>query len=153
MSNGQLRVVPSVFTIIIKDKKVLMLRRANTGWLDGYWDLPAGHLEDQEKLKDGAARELLEEADLVVDPKDLRLVHVYQNHHRPESPHYGFMFLASSWSGEPKICEPSKCDGMEFFDLNDLPEKTTPYVKDALGQLDADQVTMSYQEPGSIKTD
>jgi len=150
-NNGHLKVVPSVFVAIIQDGKVLLLRRANTGWMDGYYDLPAGHLEDQEKLKEGAARELKEETGLTVKPEDLKLTHLYQNHHRPEHPHYGHIFLAKKWQGEPKLVEPEKSDDIGFFDLEDLPYKITPYVKEALDQLGDDEVTISYHPPNSIE--
>jgi 8-oxo-dGTP diphosphatase len=149
-NNGRLKVVPSVFAALIKDGKVLLLRRQNTGWMDGYYDLPAGHLEDQEKLKEGAARELKEEAGIEVDTSDLKLFHIHQSHNEPETPHYGFMFLTKKWSGEPKLMEPEKSDDINFFALNNLPEKITPYVKEALEQLGSDEVTISYHEPGSM---
>jgi 8-oxo-dGTP pyrophosphatase MutT (NUDIX family) len=66
-----IKVVPSVFVVIEKGGKYLLLRRANTGYMDGWYDLPAGHLEDQEKFQDGAARELKEEAGLDVKPRIL----------------------------------------------------------------------------------
>jgi 8-oxo-dGTP diphosphatase len=149
-NNGRLKVVPSVFVAIIQDGKVLLLKRANTGWMDGYYDLPAGHLENQEKLKEGAARELKEEAGITVNPKDLKLIHLHQNHHVPEQPHYGYIFLAKKWQGEPKLIESEKADDIGFFGLNELPEKITPYVKEALEQLNDDEVTISYHAPGSI---
>lgn len=152
MANGDFRVVPAVFTILLKDKKVLLLKRKNTAWLNGFYDLPAGHLEDQETLQDGAARELLEEAGIKVDTSDLRLVHIHQNHHRAEEPHYGYIFLAKKWTGEPKIMEPEKCDDIQFFDLDDLPEKMPPYTRYALEQLTKQEVSLSYHAPGSIKT-
>jgi len=152
-NNGRLQVVPSVFVAIVKDGQVLLIRRQNTGWLDGYYDLPAGHLEDQEMLKDGASRELKEESGVEVKPEDLRLIHVHQNHHRPETPHYGFIFQANKWRGEPSLVEPEKSDDIGFFDLDNLPKKITPYVKDALEKLGAPEVTISYHAPGSIDTD
>lgn len=150
-NNGRLQVIPSVFVAIIKDGKVLLLRRANTGWLDGWYDLPAGHLEDQEQLKDGAVRELKEETRLIARPEDIKLIHIHQNHHNTQTPHYGYIFLASKWSGEPKIMEPDKCDDMDFFELGALPGKTAPYIKEALQKLGADEVSISYHAPGSIK--
>ena len=149
-NNGRLRVTPSVFTIIIKDGKVLLLRRYNTSWLDGWYDLPAGHLEDQEKLKNGAVRELKEEANITAAPSDLKLVHIYQNHDRPDTPHYGYMFLAKKWSGTPRIMEKNKCDDMGWFKLEDLPEKTSAYAREALKNINGNEVTISYYSPGSM---
>lgn len=151
MSNGQLKVVPAVFVIVVKDGKVLLLRRANTTWLDGWYDLPAGHLEDQEHLKDGAIRELKEEVNLTVKSEDLKLVHLYQNHHHADAPHYGYIFLAKKWSGVPKIMEPDKCDDLKFFSINNLPHKIGPYSKEAIKEMNSDEVTISYHLPGSIK--
>lgn len=148
-NNGRLKVVPSVFTLIEKDGKVLLLRRANTGYADGWYDLPAGHLEDQEKLADGAARELKEEAGITVMPEDLKLLHVHQNHN-DEPAHYGFIFLASKWSGKPKIMETDKCDDMNWFAPSDLPAKTLPYTRDAIMNLNSPHVVISYHAPDSV---
>ena len=152
-NNGRLNVIPSVFTAIIKDGHVLLIRRANTGWMDGYYDLPAGHLEDQEHLKEGAVRELKEETGLIARTANLKLIHVHQNHHQPEAPHYGYIFLASKWSGEPLLVEPEKSDDINFFPLDKLPAKITPYVRAALGELGSSEVTISYHAPGSIKVE
>lgn len=153
MSNGDFKVVPSVFAAIIRDGKVLMLRRAHTGWLDGWYDLPAGHLEDQEKLKDGAVRELAEETGLSAKPADLRLIHIYQNHHNAASPHYGYIFIVAKWRGEPRIMEPGKCDDLGWFAPDHLPAKTAPYVRQALKNLGKAEVSISYHAPDSIPQD
>jgi 8-oxo-dGTP diphosphatase len=152
-NNGRLKVIPAVFIAMIKNDAVLLLRRANTNWMDGYYDLPAGHLEDLEHLKDGALRELREETGIKIKHKDLKLIHIHQNHHRQEAPHYGYIFLAETWKGEPKIMEKDKCDDMKFFSLKSLPKKITPYVKEALEKLGSNEVTISYHAPNSIKTD
>lgn len=146
-----IKVTPSIFVALIKKDKVLLIRRQNTGWCDGFYDLPAGHLEDQEKLKQAAARELLEETGVTAKPKDLKLIHLHQNHHRPDNPHYGYIFKAAKWAGEPKLTEPEKSDDIGFFDLKNLPDKITPYVKEALENLDSGEVTISYHEPDSIE--
>lgn len=149
-NNGRLKVIPSVFSIVLKDRKVLLLRRANTGYADGWYDLPAGHLEDQEEFREGAARELAEETGLRAKPKDLNLVHVYQNYTNPDTPHFGYIFLASKWSGEPRIMETNKCDDMGWFALDNLPPKTLSYTKNAIGNIDSDRPGMTYVGPGAI---
>ena len=146
-----IKVTPSIFVALVKNDSVLLIRRQNTGWCDGYYDLPAGHLEDQEKLKEAAARELLEETGVTVKPENLKLIHVHQNHHRPSDPHYGYIFKAEKWEGEAKLTEPNKSNGIGFFELNKLPAKITPYVKEALENLGSDGVTISYHEPDSIR--
>lgn len=148
---SRVKVTPSIFAALVKDGGVLLIRRQNTGWCDGYYDLPAGHLEDQEKLKEATVRELREETGIKVKPNNLKLIHIHQNHHRPDNPHYGYIFRANEWLGEPKLSEPEKSDDIGFFDLDNLPVKITPYVREALKNLSSDQVTISYHAPGSIK--
>lgn len=45
---------------VIKDNKVLMVKEANPKCY-GQWNYPAGHLEEFEKITDGAIRETFEE--------------------------------------------------------------------------------------------
>jgi 8-oxo-dGTP diphosphatase len=144
------KVLPAVLAVLIKDNKVLLLRRANTGWLDGYYDPPAGHLEPGDTLQEGAIRELKEETGVLVDIKDLKLAHIYQNYNSLKIPYIGFMFVVKKWKGEPRIQETDKCDDMQFFDLNKLPEKTTPYVKLALKEVDNDEVSYSFHDESSM---
>lgn len=57
-----------VHTIIRNDAgETLLLRRANTGFMDGYYALPGGHREAGESVAARAVRECKEEAGLVVD--------------------------------------------------------------------------------------
>jgi 8-oxo-dGTP diphosphatase len=146
----RLKVLPAVFVFLIKDSKVLLLRRAQTGWLDGFYDPPAGHLELDETLQEGAVRELKEEAGVVVDPKDLKLIHIYQNYNSLKAPYIGFMFAAQQWHGEPTIQEKNKCDDMQFFELDNLPEKTTPYAKIALKDIDNNEISYSFHDENSM---
>jgi 8-oxo-dGTP diphosphatase len=146
----RLKVLPAVFVFLMKDSKVLLLRRAHTGWLDGFYDPPAGHLELEETLQEGGVRELKEEAGVIVDPKDLKLVHIYQNYNSLKVPYFGFMFIAKKWQGEPKIQEPDKCDDMKFFDLNNLPKKITPYAKLALDDVNNDEISYSFHDENSM---
>lgn len=53
--------------IVNSDDKILLLRRgASDPWKPGWWDLPGGHLDDQETPIEGATREALEECGLSV---------------------------------------------------------------------------------------
>lgn len=143
------KVMPALFTVVVKDERVLLLRRQSTGWLDGYYDLPSGHLESEETLQEGTVRELEEETGVTAKPDDLRLTHIYQNYHNPDRPYMGFIFKALKWQGEPQIREPEKCDDMQFFSLDKLP-KTVPYVEHALSHSASKEVTYSYWDEGSM---
>ncbi len=58
------------------DGKLLLLKRSETdSRRPGEWDLPGGGIEPGEELNSGAAREVMEEANIVVDPSELRLIY------------------------------------------------------------------------------
>ena len=43
----------AVFVVIRNDNnEILLQQRANTGYLDEYWDLPSGHVEYGESLSE-----------------------------------------------------------------------------------------------------
>ena len=48
---------------IIRDStgKILTVKRKNTGYLDGWYGLPAGHIEGIETIKEAMQREIQEE--------------------------------------------------------------------------------------------
>jgi hypothetical protein len=43
MSTERFKLRAAAYLLLIKDGKVLLLRRSNTGWRDGEYTLPAGH--------------------------------------------------------------------------------------------------------------
>jgi 8-oxo-dGTP diphosphatase len=115
--------------IFIKDGTVLLLRRFNTGWNDGYYDFVAGHLEKGERVFDAACREALEETGLVITENDLSLVHIL---HRVKDEKISFFFAAKSWKGEPENKEPDKCDEVVWHSLVNLPDNIVPHVRQVL---------------------
>jgi len=69
------KIIPAAYVVFRKGPEILLLRRANTGYLDGSYSLPAGHFEGDESASNVAAREAKEEVGIQVDPKKLRLIH------------------------------------------------------------------------------
>ena len=61
MSRERYNLSIAVFVLVLRGNEICMLRRANTGWMDGCYSLPAGGLEYGETLSCAAARELAEE--------------------------------------------------------------------------------------------
>lgn len=125
------KLIPAVYLVLRRDNKVLLLRRANTGYQDGRYSLVAGHLDGDELATVGMAREAKEEAGVIVDPKDLQLVHVAHRLSRGEvgQERVDLFFEAGRWQGEPTNAEPEKCDDLSWFPIDDLPAAMVPLVR------------------------
>ncbi|MEK7464953.1 MAG: NUDIX domain-containing protein, partial [Patescibacteria group bacterium] len=93
-------IVPAVYLILIRDGEVLLGRRRNTGFHDGEYMLPSGHVDGGETFREAMIREAKEEIGIVLDSKDLRLVHTM---HRKsgEQERGDFFFTTERWEGEP----------------------------------------------------
>jgi 8-oxo-dGTP diphosphatase len=87
---------------------------------EGAWTMPGGKLHFQEKLKDAAHRETLEETGIKIDKNKLRIISVtndivYYNHF------VTIGFLCRDFEGEPRVMEPDEITEWKWFKLNDLP--------------------------------
>ena len=120
----------AVHLLLIQDGKILMLRRYNTGYEDGNYSLVAGHIDGGEQLKTAMIREAQEEAGITISPEHLEVVGVM--HFREQEEYVSFFLHASRYSGEIINVEPHKCDDLSWFDLDDLPPNTIPYVRRAI---------------------
>jgi 8-oxo-dGTP pyrophosphatase MutT (NUDIX family) len=130
-------VLPAVFLIIRKDDEVLLLRRFNTGFQDGQYTFPSGHVERNESPLTAVSREAKEEAGIDVALTDIKFEQVL---YRPgynikgtgfdkeQIERVDFFFSTTRWKGEPRVCEPNKCDDVRWFPLAALPKNTFPVV-------------------------
>lgn len=57
MKDDRYKVPVSVQLILKKDNNVLLLRRYNTGFADGHYALPAGHVEENEEIFEVSCKE------------------------------------------------------------------------------------------------
>jgi 8-oxo-dGTP diphosphatase len=119
--------IAAVFLVLIKDGKVLMVRRQNSGWSDGDYDLVAGHVDGNEYLATALARETEEEIGITFDTKQAKLVHL--SHFIGDKEYLNAAFRVDEWQGEPRIMEPHKHSDLRWFPLSDLPENITPATK------------------------
>ena len=129
--------IAEAHVLFYRDGQVLLLRRFNTGWKDGWFSVVAGHVEAGETVRSAAVREALEEAGVIIDEEDLDLVHVV--HRLSDSERLSFFFRARQWQGEPHNAEPDKCDLMDWFDIDNLPPGIVDYVAHALAQIEEAQ--------------
>lgn len=119
------------YVILRKENEVLLSRRFQTGFEDGKYSLPAGHVETNETFARAAIREAEEEVGVVLDEADLSLGHI-MHRKAPEREYMDAFYLVNSWSGEIKNREPNKCDELSWFPADDLPDSTIPYVREAI---------------------
>jgi len=123
----------TVHLLFFRDDQVLLLRRFNTGYADGQYSVPAGHLDGGETVMAAAAREAQEEVGIRLEAENMTFSTVM---HRMEGDieeeRVDFFVHVRRWQGEPFNAEPDKCDDLCWMDVNRLPVNVVPYVRRAL---------------------
>lgn len=123
--------IGSAYLFLIKDNQILLQRRFNTGFEDGNYGVPAGHLDGGETARAGCAREIKEEIGVTINPEDLTVVHV-MHRKAAKDERIDFFMTASVYGGEIINNEPDKCDDLSWFPLDNLPANMVEYVQVAL---------------------
>jgi 8-oxo-dGTP pyrophosphatase MutT (NUDIX family) len=120
----------TIHLFFFREDQVLFIRRYNTGFADGQYSVPAGHLDGDETVIAAAAREAEEEIGVVIEPE---CIHFSQVMHRKDGDErVDFFVNVSEWDGEPINAEPDKCDEIRWVNVHDLPANTIPYIRKAL---------------------
>jgi len=130
--NGLMRTTfpVTVHLLFFREDQVLLLRRFNTGYADGQYSVPAGHLDGGETVLAAAVREGGEETGLRLEEGNIAfssVVHRYDADERVD-----FFVHIRSWQGEPVNTEPDKCDELCWVPVEELPENVIPYVRKAI---------------------
>lgn len=133
------KLIPAAYLFLIKDNKILLQRRKNTGFEDGNYGLVSGHLDGDETVKQALIRETKEEIGIDLKIYDLKVVHVMhrmgpgRNNERID-----FFIITKGWKGEIKNMEPDKCDDLRWFEINNLSENTIDFIKQAIECMQKD---------------
>jgi 8-oxo-dGTP diphosphatase len=133
--------IPAVYIYMHQADDILLIRRANTGYMDGKYAFPSGHIESSEAAKQAGIREAKEEVGVTITAGDLRFRHVLHrmaddaDHERID-----FFFEATSWQGDPYNAEPDKCDDVRWFALDALPDNLTPVTRHGLQMITAGEL-------------
>lgn len=119
------------YLILVKNEEVLLVRRYQTGFEDGKYSLPAGHVEVGETYLEALIRESKEEIGVTLTEKQVTVSHVM---HRKalDREYVDVFYIAKEWGGKIENKEPEKCDDLSWFPIEKLPENIIPYVKTAL---------------------
>lgn len=128
---------PSTFVccyLLLNEKnKICLLLRKNTGFCDGMYGLISGHVEEGESAIEGMIREAKEEANLFVEPNQLKVVHVL--HRKSNRLDIDIFFECTNWKGTIKNQEPEKCEALRFFPITELPPNIIPYIKNVIESI------------------
>lgn len=115
------------------DGRLLVIRRSGTNYLDGYWSIPAGHVDKGETAISACVREVHEEVGLTLDADELAFLLVQQKSGKDGEERVDFFFKAS-WDGseQPRVNAPYELDTVNWVHPSHLPEPFAPYVLAAL---------------------
>lgn len=119
-----------VGVIVLRDGKVLLGKRKGSHG-EGFYAFPGGSLELFESPFDCARRESLEEAGIYLQ----NLSHgPWTDDQFPEAgKHFGNLIVVAEWaSGEPRVCEPDKCEGWGWYDWHQMPKPLFHPINDLL---------------------
>lgn len=114
------------------EKKVLLMKRKNTGTNDGEYELPGGHLENGEDIFDAMIRETNEEVLLNIERSDLSILHIM---HHYSGQRINFVFGLNGSKLLPKIGEPDKCEKLEWFNVKKMPKQISPKMKKIISNI------------------
>ena len=120
----------TVHLLFFREDQILLLRRFNTGYRDGEYSVPAGHLDGNETVIAAAGREAEEEVGVQIASSEIAFSSVM--HRNEDDERVDFFVHVRDWGGEPVNSEPDKCDELRWTDVHELPLNTIPYVRQGI---------------------
>lgn len=132
--------VPASYVYLLREggtgTEVLLQRRGPVPYMPGHWAAAAaGHVEPGETAYDAARREAVEELGITGIELDFAFTMQRSQFGPAIEERVDWFFTARAWSGEPRIVEPEKADGLGWFALDSLPEPMVPHEAYALAHL------------------
>ena len=117
------RVVVDVILLLMRNGRILLRERANTGYGDGAYEPPSGELADRETIVETAIR-VASAAGIAIGGENVSLAHVM--HDVSGSGRIAFFLSVSGWTGQPT--SPDVC----WFPVGDLPTNMLDRARVAL---------------------
>lgn len=126
-------VLPSAVLIVFKkNDRILMGRRKNGRYANGFLCPPAGGLESGESFAQAAIREAREEVGVVISVDQLKPFHFMYCRNLQGLEWLNMYFLVEDWVGEFVIAEPDKCSELIWVDASELPNDVVPEIKQGI---------------------
>lgn len=124
----------AVAGIILREGRLLLVRRAPGQTYAGQWCIPCGHIEWGEEIREALVREMREETGLTVRPQ--RVYNVYSNFHAAHALSVGCWFLCDVVGGVLQAGDDA--DGAAFVTYADCPSLAFPTDRLIIDELAAD---------------
>lgn len=122
--------------IVNGEGKIFLARRGREARNERHkWEFPGGGVEFGERLEEALVREVMEEYGFEIEVEALLDV---VNHIIPDEKQHWVSptFLCRFKRGTPQIREPLKCEGIGWFDIDQIPEDLlTSASRKSLGSL------------------
>lgn len=125
---------PSIGVAVLlrdRDGRVLLIKRGPGSTRPGTWAVPAGFLDYGEDVREGAARELLEETGLTAEVGEP--IFVASNWHDPAKLSVGIWFEGTLTGGTPEAGDDAV--DVAWFELDALPELAFETDRELLDRL------------------
>lgn len=118
---------------VLRDGKLLLYKRRNAPEA-GYWNIPGGKVDHMEPSMVAAAREAEEESGLVFG--DITLLCHSEKIIPEDGQHWiSMIYVATDFSGEPRMVEPDKFFEFGWFAPDQLPLPLSLFAGDAVNAL------------------
>ncbi len=118
--------------LVMNNKRQVLLGKRKNAYKAGWYGFPGGRSNGKETLLAAAKRELLEETGVVAT--EVEYVGVIKEW-QTKNNFIHFMYLCEEWEGKIAVAEPDKCETWDWFELDNLPEKTLPAHREAIELL------------------
>lgn len=115
--------IVDVHLLLMRDGRVLLGRRVNTGYGDGAYEPPSSRLAERETIVEAAIRVAAAQTGIALSPSHVSLAHVM--HDVSGAGRIAFFLTADGWDGEPgggaDSHSAASYSDFDWFDVDDLP--------------------------------
>ncbi|MBM3894260.1 NUDIX domain-containing protein [Candidatus Dependentiae bacterium] len=130
--------------LLVKDGKILTVLRGPNVQNPNKYGLIGGLINQNETIKDGIIRIILEETGVTASPEMMTLVHTMHSFENNQKT-IGFYFLVEAWDTEPYNKKRDSHIKLEWFNLENLPANLIPRNRQAIENWEKN---VSYSEFG-----
>lgn len=136
----------SVQLILENEDKILLMKRKNTGYEDGKYSLPGGHVEPNEEIRKALVREAQEEIGIHIDVQDVEFYKVINRKVNTEQEYVDFIFKANHWTGNVTNEEKDKCEEIIWVNKEEIPENTLNFIPQILKNNESNYLPFNWEE-------